>query len=63
MVAHHALFGVLAVLDGVRGRRGHCGKRGVSLGLQKRRPRVELSPANGVALHDILNSPPVPCLK
>jgi hypothetical protein len=60
MVAHQALFGVLAVLDGARVVEDTPDKGEFRLAFRKGGQEWELNPAGGVPLHDLLNQPPEP---
>lgn len=55
MTAHHAVFGFLAVLDGVRVVEDDPEKGRFRLLFQKGTTELELNPVDGVPLHDILN--------
>jgi hypothetical protein len=57
MVAHQAVFGVLAVLDGARVLEDTTEKGTFKLAFRKGSEEWELNPPGGVPLHDILNQP------
>jgi hypothetical protein len=58
MVAHQAVFGVLALLDGARVIEDTPEKGRFKLTFHKGSREWELNPPNGVPLHDILSQPP-----
>jgi len=60
MVAHQAVFGLLAVLDGARVVEDTPEKGEFRLAFRKGGQEWELNPPGGVPLHDILNQPPEP---
>jgi hypothetical protein len=55
MVAHQAVFGLLAVLDGSRVVENTSDKGAFRLTFRKGQQEWELNPPHGVPLHDILN--------
>ena len=55
MVAHHAVFGVLTVLDGSRVIENTADKGNFKLIFRKGSIETELNSPNGVPLHDLLN--------
>jgi len=55
MAAHHAVFGLLAVIDGVRAVEDGPDKGRFRLTFRKGDQELELNPAHGLPLHDILN--------
>jgi hypothetical protein len=57
MVAHQAVFGVLAVLDGARVVENTPDKGTFKLAFQKGEKEWPLNPPDGVPLHDLLNEP------
>lgn len=58
MVAHQAVFGVLAVLDGARVVESTPDKGTFKLAFQKGEKKWDLNPPDGVPLHDLLNQEP-----
>lgn len=54
MVAHHAVFGFLAVLDGARVVESTADKGSFKLVFRKHGKEWELNPSGGVPLHDLL---------
>jgi hypothetical protein len=58
MVAHQAVFGVLAVLDGARVVESTPDKGSFKLTFQKGGKDWDLNPSDGVPLHDLLNQGP-----
>ena len=58
MVAHQAVFGVLAVLDGSRVVENTPDKGTFKLAFRKGGKEWELNPLDGVPLHDLLNQAP-----
>jgi hypothetical protein len=55
MTAHHAVFGLLAVLDGMRVVEDSPDKGNFRLTFQKGDLEWELNPSDGIPLHAILN--------
>ena len=60
MVAHQAVFGVLAVIDGARVVEDAPEKGTFTLAFHKGSEEWKLNPPGGVPLHNILNQPPDP---